>query len=106
MLYELEQGPVEKKIIQQCIREGLPFPNKIKNAPVLIFGLGLYLQAFNDLSASRIQGMAPGPIPWNIIEEYCDRCNLDEEQRYDMHAYIKAMDEVYLTYLEKKLDKK
>ena len=106
MLYQLEQGAVEKKIIQQCMREGLPLPSKIKNAPELIFGLALFLQAFNNLTYSRTYGFVPGPISWASIEDYCVKNKLDEEQTQDMHYFIRVMDNAYLDYLDKKRSKK
>lgn len=88
------------------MREGLPLPSRIKNAPQLIFGLALYLQAFNNLTYSRSYGFVPGPIPWSAIEDYCLKYGLDEEQAQDMHYYIRVMDNAYLEYLDKKRDKK
>jgi len=98
----LEQGPVEKKILEQCIRERIPFPEKMLNAPNLIFGLELFFFAFMALSASRQMGMGLGPIPWDAIHSYCSAFNIDEEQEEEMHYHLGELDAVYLEYMRKK----
>lgn len=97
----MEQGPVEERIISQCMREGLELPDRMRNAPELALGLGLYYKAFSDVNTSRYISMVEGPIPWHIIEQYCDANKLSEEQRDDMHYFIREMDDAYLTYRAK-----
>ena len=65
-------------------------------------GLQLFLSAFLDLSSCRTMGMAPGPIPWNAVHDYCDRLELDEEDREDMHFHVTRMDQVYLDHVAQK----
>lgn len=98
----MEQGPVEQKIIDQCMREGIPLPDRIQNAPSLWAGLNLYYNGFHDLSASRMTGFGLGPIWWSTIQQYCDSLGLSEEQTETMHHHIREMDTAYLKHMAKK----
>lgn len=102
MDYYLVQGQSERKIIEQCMRERLPLPDAIQNAPELLPGLDIYLTAFFDLNSSRQYGMTAGPIPWIVINEYCKVNELDPQQRDDMFYFIREMDNHYIKYLSKK----
>jgi hypothetical protein len=88
--------------MEQCLREGLPFPEKIQNAPDLLTGLELYYLGFVELSDSRQIGMAMGPIPWKVIHDYCEAHHLDEDQTEEMHHHIREMDAVYLEFHRRK----
>lgn len=101
MLYSLEQDGVEKKILEQCRREGLPLPQRIQNAPQLFFGLDLFYTAYWDLFTSRT-GMGDGPIPWQVIEEYAIINQYSEDQKDDLHYYIVQLDDVFLKWRKKK----
>lgn len=78
------------------MREGLPLPETIQNAPTLLFGLDLYFTAFLDLSDSRSVGMGLGPIPWKVVHDYCEALELSESQTEAMHHHIRVMDAAYL----------
>ena len=101
----LEQGPVEATILRQCMMEGLEIPEKIANAPLLLPGLEVYWTAFMNLLSSRQIGLTASPIPWNIIQEYCDHQNLSEEQSEAMHYHIAMMDTAFLEHQQKKAPK-
>lgn len=101
MLYALEQGPNEQKIIDLCIRQKRPLPESIANAPDLEFGLDIYYNAFTDLHTCR-SGMGDGPIPWITIEYYADRMGMDQEQRELLHYVIAEMDDTYGRHVAKK----
>jgi len=88
--------------MQQCLREGLPFPDRIANAPDLIAGLELYYMGFVNLSDSRQIGMSLGPIPWKVIQDYCVALELDEEQTEAMHHHLREMDAAYLEHYRSK----
>lgn len=103
MLYTLEQGSVEQNIIQQCMRERLPLPERIQNAAQIELGLELYYGAFFDLHTCRPLGMAEGAIRWMDIHDYCDRLGVSEDQREDMHYHIRVMDNAYLEWRGKKV---
>ena len=105
MLYTLEQGPVEKRIIEQCFRERLPLPMKIQNAPQLYLGLELYLGAYFDLQSCRPSGWGDAVIPWLTVDDYATRRGLDDEQREDLQVIVRRLDEEYLSYRESKRPK-
>jgi len=106
LLYTLEQEPVERRIIEQCLREHLPFPQAIQNAPELWIGLGLYFGAFQDLDGDRPSGWTVRPIPLAAILNYCQAYNIVDEQREDLIYFLRAMDKAYIKHETKKQDKK
>lgn len=89
-------------IVNQCMREGIPLPQRIENAPSLLPGLELYYIAFTDLMASRQTGFGLGPIWWDTIQRYCDVHGIVGEQAEDMHYHIREMDTVYMKHHSKK----
>lgn len=95
-------------IIQQCVREGSELPKAIKNAPVLLPGLQIYLMAFFRLDTNRSSSFGGvGSIPWMAIMDYCDRVGItDEEQREDMEHHIYALDSAYQEWAEAQRKKK
>ena len=88
--------------MEQCLREGIPFPDKIANAPDLIMGLELFYLAFMALSDSRQIGMGVGPISWKTIHDYCVAYGIEGEQKEEMHYHIKEMDRAYMEYQSRK----
>lgn len=102
MLYYLEQGPVEKIIIRQCLRERKPLPDKIQNAPDLMLGLELYWCAFMELSDSRSNSFSLGTIPWGVIAQYCRHHGLSCEQEEAMHFHLREMDAIFITHNARK----
>jgi len=87
---------MEAQIIEQCAREGLPLPDKIRDAPSLWPGLAIFFTAFNDLTTSRFMPM--GPIPWLAIDAYCDAKHIEGDQRADMLYHVGSLDRTYLNY--------
>ena len=81
---------------------GTDLPPVIANAPVLIAGLGLYLQAFWELSSCRGSGFSEGQIPWIAIERYATRFEFDPEQEMALFNHVRALDNVYLQHQAKK----
>jgi hypothetical protein len=100
----LEQGPVEMRIIEQCVRDKMPIPAKMQNAPALLLGLDLFYVAFLDLYSCRSVGFGEGPIPWTAISEYCDRSEVHGEQREDMFYFVRALDNEYLKFKNAKAE--
>lgn len=98
----MEQGDVEKAVIEACVRARQPLPSAIANAPQLFDGLELYYLAFIDLSTDRGIGFGEGPIPWTSIDRYCARLGLEGEEREDFHHYVRAMDKTFLAFRAKK----
>lgn len=105
MLYVLELGSTERDIAKQALRSGMQIPDRIKNAPVLRFGLQFYLQAFFDLDSERSQGFGLGRIPWLAIKSYAVFYELDEEQSDCLIYFIRAMDSAHLKNVEAKTKK-
>ena len=105
MLYVLEQGPVEKTIIQQCLRSNQPFPEKIGNAPHLLLGLDFFFKAWMELGSCRTVGMEEGPIPWESIRNYCAEYDIVGELREDMFFFIRSLDNAYLEHRRTKAKK-
>lgn len=98
----MKQGPMEKKILSQCIAQNRPFPNAIENAPDLEIGLELYYEAFWELATTRPAGMGLYPIPWHTVQYYGETHSFDPEQLEDLHYYIKEMDESYIRFCNQK----
>jgi len=96
LLYTLEQGPIECKIIKQCLRERLPFPQAIQKAPDLWLGLELFFGAFLDLDGDRPSGWTMRPIPWTTIMDYAVAYNITGEQRDDLLCFVRGMDRAYM----------
>jgi len=71
---------------------GAPLPPRIANAPELEPGLGIYMQAWSDLSTCRSMG---GRIPWTAAMEYAARMGMDGEQAEDLWYYLTEMDMAY-----------
>jgi len=80
----------------------MPYPEAIQNAPELDFTLGLFYDAFMELSTCRPIGMDQGQIPWTAINDYCRMVDISENQADDMYYYIRMMDEVYLKHYGEK----
>lgn len=104
MLYCLEQGRTERRIIEECIRRKRALPKAIKEAPRLQFGLELFFDAWCDLQGDR-GGMGDGRIPWTAIESYCRYNDYDEDLREDTHYLIRAMDEAWCVWHQAQRDK-
>lgn len=105
MLYQLEQGPLESKILDNVVRFKLPIPDKIANAPDLEIGLDLYWNAFATLTTSRQVGMGMGPISWESMIGYCVINEIEGEQRDDLIYLLNKMDGEYLKQSSKKAPK-
>lgn len=95
-------GAVEQTLARQHYQMGLPLPDRIANAPKLITGLQLYLQAFFDLDSERSHGMGIAMIPWSCITNYAMAYEFSEEQTQDLIYFIRAMDGEHVKRLAKK----
>lgn len=99
LLFRLKFGKAYRAALEESERTGRPLPPKFQEAPELLEGLEIYLEAFNRLSSGRNTGFGISGISWMQIEEYCDRQRVfDEEQRYIFHHHISALDEAFLAY--------
>lgn len=90
---------MERQLIDMAIKRRQPLPNKIANAPALLDGLGLYYDAFLELSTDRAVGMGIGPIPWSSINRYAECHGLVGDDDYgDLRDMVRAMDGAFLKY--------
>lgn len=78
---------------------GLPIPDWAEE-PVQYPGDDFYLSAFMELSTCRQYQF--GPVPWTAIIEYAEFAGLDSEILPVFVLCIRAMDSVYLDWIEKK----
>ena len=101
----MEQGPVERNIIKECLRERLPFPQAIQKAPDLWVGLELFFGAFLDLDGDRPSGWTVRPIPWTVMMDYAQAYNITGDQRDDLLYFVRAMDKAYIECVIKKQEK-
>jgi hypothetical protein len=99
-------GRDEAKIVEQCIRGRMPFPDAIANAPELAPGLNLFYLAFLDLTSCRTLGYSQGPIPWLAIHYYCEAHGIEGEQREDLFYHVAQLDKVYLDWSTAQVTKK
>lgn len=84
------------------MREGSELPKAIRDAPVLLPGLAMYLTAYYRLDTCRSASFGSiGNISWVAIMDYCDRLEIfDEEQREDMEHHISVLDSAYQEWAE------
>lgn len=87
------------------MREGLPLPTKIANAPELQMGLELYYDAFWELDTCRPAVFGLGRIPWLAVREYSVAFEFDTEQSDWLYHLIRVLDGVYLKHHAPKIKK-
>lgn len=104
MRYELEQGPTEKLIVEQALRQKKPIPDVIANKPRLLPGLEFYFLAFNALSSCRETGFGVGRIPWTAAREYADYYGLSKADFSRLWDLICRMDSVYINHSAEKAE--
>lgn len=103
MLYSLEQGETAEFLTKMAIRLGQPIPDRIANAPALLHGLDVYLNAFHELDSERMNtGMSIGRIPWSKCILYADINDFDERQTRALVAHVRRLDTIYIQHFMKK----
>src|SRR5690606_27200047 len=101
-LFSVEHRPEDIEfILKNCMQTGMPIPDFIKNAPELMPGLEVFLEAFWDLSTCRQIGMGLGPIPWTSVQEYCRINGGGEDFNRDIHYHVRQLDIAYLEWANK-----
>lgn len=102
MLYSLEQGDTAEFLTKMAIRMGQPIPDRIANAPELLHGLSLYMNAFHDLDTERSNnGFSIGRIPWSKCILYADVNGFDKRQQQFLVYFVKLLDSVYIKHFSK-----
>lgn len=99
-------GSSEVQIAKQAMREGKSLPDRIANAPELMAGLYLYIDAFFDLDSERSHDFGFKRIPFSVIIDYARAFEFDEDQTEDLLFFIKRMDVAHIERLAKKKPKK
>lgn len=100
MLYDLEQGELERNIIERSRKYKLPLPDSIKNAPILFDGLELYYNAFWRLSTCRSVGMSVGNITYFDCVKYCTINDIIGEQSENLIEIVLKMDKIFIEHLK------
>jgi hypothetical protein len=67
-----------------------------------MLGSELFMTAFFSLTSTRTYGLEQGPIPWGAIQEFCDRNEIEGEQREDVVHHVRLLDNTYLEESRKK----
>ncbi len=71
-----------------------------------MLGSQLFMTAFHALTSSRSHGLEMGPIPWGAIQDWCDRNDIEGEQREDVMYHVRSLDNAYLEECRKKAKQK
>jgi hypothetical protein len=77
----------------------LPQPDWYVNAPILDIGDDFYINAFFTLSTCRNYEL--GPIPWVVIQEFCDRYELTNREIFS--HIINSLDATWLKIQSEKV---
>ncbi len=80
-------------------------PQWYLDEPPLCVGDEFYFKAFWDLDTTRSYGMELGPIPWNLIVDYAERAELDEELKEPFVRIIRGMDNTYRGWQQEQSDR-
>jgi len=84
------------------IERGLDPPEWYLNEPVPDDATRLILEAFRRCSTERQVGMALGPVPESAIDAFGDREGLDPDTMAVLRPAVRACDEAYLEWAEKR----
>lgn len=101
----LDMGSSEKQFAKQAMREGKAIPDRIANAPELLTGLYLYIEAFFDLDTERSHDWGFRRIPFTTIIDYANAFNFSEEETEDLVYFVKQMDAAHIERLKSKAPK-
>lgn len=79
-----------------AVLAGGKVPKALENRPLLLSGLDLYFEAYNELSYDRPAGFdgVAGPIPWSSIIKWCELRGIsDINDIGTCIRYIRAMEQ-------------
>jgi hypothetical protein len=93
--YFKKQGPTELKIIRQCLKDGRPYPQAIKDAPILDPANVFYYNAYQTLGTCR--HFESGRVPWTAVKAYAEHYDLSEDQFEMLFGICQEIDEYLLT---------
>lgn len=72
-------------------------PEFLEKAPRLQPSLELWWNAFWDICGDR-SGMGDGRILWTSAHLWARSHDLSQEQEFELHCHLKAMDTIYLQH--------
>ena len=88
---------MERVLVEQSIRNHMPLPPKVENAPELTQGLSFFYHVFMDLTTTRpLTDISEGPISWLALDAYCRHHKITGLQREDVEFVIPQMDHAYM----------
>jgi hypothetical protein len=87
--------------VLQSIRQGLPVPSRIADAPELLPWLRPVYNAFTELSTCRHDS---GPIPWTAIQSYAEAYGYDNDE-FELLRFTRLIRSMDRAYLEKAHEK-
>jgi hypothetical protein len=87
---------------QAFMERGLDPPAWYQNEPIQDDATRLVLEAFRSASTERQVGMALGPIPESAVHAFGDRMGLDEATMAVLRPAVRACDDAYLRWAEKR----
>lgn len=85
--------------VDSAKKKGRPLPQWYLNRPDAVPFEEFYHQAYFDLCTTRSTGEIPGPIPWDKIIMYSDRCELENDNEVFFCQLMRSMDVVYLSHV-------
>jgi hypothetical protein len=77
-------------------------PEWLDKEPDLLPGDEFYVDAFWELCTCRALGMSIGPIPWRDVVSYAEYVELEHDLISVFVRAIRALDNIYLVWVEKK----
>lgn len=89
-------------MIEAAVRRRQPLPDAVQNAPSLLPGLELYLEAYMDLATCRSTAFAVERVPWTAIDQYARRNGIDGEAFDYFLALMREMDQEYIDWMNDK----
>jgi hypothetical protein len=105
LIYRSKYSGVEKTIVDQALRAGIPIPSEFEDAPEILEGCKVYYDAFVSLDTERSHGMGFTAIPWSKIKNYCDHYGFNIHDTEDFLNIITDLDYEYILYLSSKQGK-
>ncbi len=88
--------------MRDAYRNRMPIPEKFRNAPELLPGLGLYFTAYEELVSFRLTDKERRPILWADVHEYAKHFHFNEDQRAALLYHVAAMERAYTNWMDKK----
>jgi len=87
-----------------ALEEGDEIPKSVESKPELTKLQDFFYHAFAELNTTRSFDFGgEGPIPWNYIEDFCDRAGLfDLDDRAEFRHIMRDLDREYRGYVSEK----